>query len=60
MIAVAPLFSWLISIAYASIEGSGWAGIALLSIMLPTLFLIGLLILLVGVFRKKDTETVEK
>ena len=27
--------------------------------MLPTLFLIGLAILLVGVFRKKDTETTD-
>ena len=60
MLAITPLFSWLISNAYASIEGSGWAGVAMLSIMLPILFLVGLVILLVGVFRKKETETIEK
>ena len=60
MLAIAPLFSWLISITYASIEGSGWAGVAMMGIMLPILFLVGLVILLVGVFRKKETETIEK
>ena len=60
MLAIAPLFSWIISIIYASIEGSGWAGIALISIMLPILFLVGLVILVVGVFRKKDTEIIEE
>ena len=59
MFAIAPLLSWLISMIYASIEGTGWAGFALISIMLPTLFLSGLVILLVGVFRKKDTETID-
>ena len=34
-------------------------GNALISIMLLTLFLIGLVILLVGVFRKNDTETID-
>lgn len=60
MLAIAPLFSWIISITYASIEDSGWAGIALMSIMLPILFLAVLVILVVGVFRKKDTEIIEE
>ena len=42
MLAIAPLFSWLISITYASIEGSGWAGVAMMGIMLPILFLVSL------------------
>ncbi|WP_088102886.1 hypothetical protein [Halalkalibacter urbisdiaboli] len=60
MLAIAPLFSWLISITYASVEGSGWAGVALISIMFPIIFLVGLVILLVGIFRKKDPKTIEK
>jgi len=54
MVAIAPFLSWLVSIGYANIEGSGWAGVALLSIMFPLLFLFGLAILLVGIFKKKD------
>jgi hypothetical protein len=52
MVAIAPCLAWTISIAYTMIEGNPWAGIALLAILFPLLFIIGLILLLVGIFKK--------
>ncbi|HWK23630.1 MAG TPA: hypothetical protein VNS08_11430 [Ureibacillus sp.] len=52
MIAIAPFFTWLISIWFAIIVGDGFAGIGLMMIMFPIIFLIGLILLLVGAFMR--------
>lgn len=56
MIAIAPFFTWLISISFAIIVGDGFAGIGLMMIMFPILFIIGIILLLVGVFIKPKQE----
>lgn len=53
MVAIAPLFSWIVSRLYAISEGSGWAGGILMMVMFPILFIVGLVFLLIG-FLKKD------
>lgn len=53
IVIIAPLFSWLASQIYALIEESGWAGIALFGILFPSIFLIGLITLLLGIFGKE-------
>lgn len=53
MIVIAPLLSLSASKIYALIEEDGWAGIALVSILFPVIFLIGLITLLIGVFWKE-------
>jgi hypothetical protein len=58
MLAIAPLFSWVVSILYAINEGDGFAGVALIALMFPFLFLVGLVILLMGIFKKSKTESI--
>ena len=55
MFIICPLFSWLVSMGYAHYERSGWAAVAMLAILYPSTFIIGLVLLLIGIFRKKDT-----
>ncbi|MFC7686476.1 hypothetical protein [Ureibacillus sp. GCM10028918] len=52
MIAIAPFFTWLVSISFAIIVGDGFAGIGLMMIMFPFIFLVGIILLLVGIFVK--------
>ncbi|RUL49882.1 MULTISPECIES: hypothetical protein [Lysinibacillus] len=52
MLAITPLLSWLISITVAIIVQDGWAAVGLMMILLPLFFVIGLIILLVGIFKK--------
>ncbi|UZM97598.1 hypothetical protein OL548_21060 [Lysinibacillus sp. MHQ-1] len=52
MVVIAPLFAWVVSILYGIKEGDGFAAVGLMVILFPFLFLIGLVILLVGVFKK--------
>ena len=54
MFVICPLFSWLVSMGYAHYEQSGWAAVAMLAILYPSTFIAGLVILLMGIFRKKD------
>ncbi|MEZ0481179.1 hypothetical protein [Planococcus sp. SSTMD024] len=54
MFVICPLFSWLVSMGYAYYEQSGWAAVAMLAILYPSTFIIGLVLLLMGIFRKKD------
>lgn len=57
MIAIAPIFSWLVSISFAIIVEDGFAGIGLMMVMFPFIFLIGIIMLFIGVFTK--TKQVE-
>ncbi|WP_291759128.1 hypothetical protein [Lysinibacillus sp. UBA5990] len=52
MLIIVPLFAWVISILYGIKEGDGFATVGLMAILFPTLFLVGLVILLVGAFKK--------
>lgn len=54
MLAIAPLFSWVVSILYGINEGDGFAAASLMMLMFPLLFLVGLVILLMGIFLKKS------
>ncbi|QPA56415.1 hypothetical protein [Lysinibacillus sphaericus] len=51
MVVIAPLFAWVVSILYGIKEGDGFAAVGLMVILFPFLFLIGLVIFLVGVFK---------
>ena len=52
MLVISTFFTWLVSISFAIIVGDGFAGIGLMMIMFPLIFIIGLILLLVGVFKK--------
>ncbi|WP_285396376.1 hypothetical protein [Lysinibacillus sp. fls2-241-R2A-57] len=52
MLVIAPLFSWGVSTLYGVYEGEGFASVALMMVMFPLLFLIGLVLLLIGIFKK--------
>ncbi|QCR31204.1 hypothetical protein [Lysinibacillus sp. SGAir0095] len=52
MFAIAPFFTWLVSISFAIMVGDGFAGIGLMLIMFPIILLIGIVLLLVGIFIK--------
>lgn len=54
MFIIAPGLSWLVSMGYGLMEQNGWAGVALLGILFPLMFLIGLVLFLIGIFSKKD------
>ena len=53
MLVIAPLLSWLLGIGYGVYEGDGFAGMGVMMILFPILFLVGLVILLVGIFKKE-------
>ncbi|WP_445505445.1 hypothetical protein [Niallia sp. 03091] len=57
MFGIAPFFSWLVGISFGVYVGDGFAGGALMVLLFGILFFIGLITLLVGIFRK-DTETI--
>lgn len=56
MVAIAPFLSWLIGITYGISVGSGFAAMGIMVMMFAFLFLIGLISLLIGIFRKETTE----
>ncbi|HYK74401.1 MAG TPA: hypothetical protein VEV44_15000 [Pseudoneobacillus sp.] len=58
MFAITPLFSWLVSILFAVSVGDGFAAVALMMLLLPLFFVIGLSMLLIGIFRKEKTESI--
>ncbi|WP_157842774.1 hypothetical protein [Bacillus alkalisoli] len=53
MVCIAPLLSWIVSVQYGIKDGDGFAGIALMMVMFPIIFLVGLIILFMGVYRQK-------
>ncbi|MBM6619555.1 hypothetical protein [Bacillus suaedaesalsae] len=56
MFLIGPILSWTLSLIYADLEGDGFAGVALLMLLLPIIFVIGLIILITG-FVKKEGKT---
>ena len=48
-----PFLGWSISIQVAIAEGDGFAAVAMMMILFPLFFLIGLILLLYGIFKKK-------
>lgn len=54
MLAISPFLSFAIGLTYAVIVGNGWAGLIMFYIS-PVIFIIGLVMLLVGIFKKEET-----
>ena len=52
MFGIAPFLSWLVGISIGVYVGDGFAGAGVMVIMFVILFLIGLITLLVGIFKK--------
>lgn len=52
MVVIAPLLSWLLSFSYGIYEQEGFAAIGMLSLLFPLFFLVGLVVFVVGLFRK--------
>ena len=53
MLIFTPFLGWIISILVGIAEGDGFAAVGMMMILFPAFFIIGLLLLLVGVFRKE-------
>ena len=52
MFVIAPLLSWLIGISYGIYVGEGFAAVGVIIILFPILFIVGLVLLLIGIFKK--------
>lgn len=52
MVAISPFLSFAIGLTYGSITGIGWAIPGTILILFPIGFIIGLSMLLVGIFKK--------
>lgn len=48
-----PFLGWVISILVGIAEGDGFAAVGMIMILFPIFFIIGLVILLVGIFKKE-------
>ncbi|KRF56809.1 hypothetical protein ASG98_07175 [Bacillus sp. Soil531] len=53
---IAPFFSWVVSVLYAISQEEGFAGVALMMLLFPVFFLVGLVTMLIGVFKKESTN----
>lgn len=53
MFSFAPLVSWLLSISYGVYEGSGFAAMALMMVTFPIFLIVGVVILVMGLYRLK-------
>lgn len=53
---IAPFFSWAVSILFAISQEEGFAGVALMMLLFPIFFLVGLVTMLIGVFKKESTN----
>ncbi|WP_234402386.1 hypothetical protein [Oceanobacillus damuensis] len=51
MIAIAPLSSFIIAIIYAIYVADGFAGVAVLGLLFPVFFLVGLVVLIIGIYK---------
>lgn len=56
MVAIAPFLSFLIGMTFGMIVSSGWTIGGITVILFPIIFLVGLITLLMGICRKKETE----
>lgn len=54
MLAIAPFLSFSVGLSYAFIVQNGWAAM-IMWLLFPIIFVIGLCLLLVGIFKKKWT-----
>ena len=52
MFIFAPGLSWLIGMSVGVLVGDGFAGGAMMVILFPIVFIIGLILLLIGIFKK--------
>jgi amino acid transporter len=57
MVPISPALAFAIGLTYAVSVGSGWAGLIMWYIF-PFVFIVGLVMLLVGIFKKEETEIV--
>ncbi|WP_240793362.1 hypothetical protein [Psychrobacillus vulpis] len=53
MFIITPFLGWIISILVGIIEGDGFAAVGMMMLLFPTFFIIGLVLLIVGFFRKE-------
>ncbi len=53
MLAISPFLSFAIGLTYAAITENGWAALIMWYIF-PVIFVIGLIVLLIGIFKKKE------
>ncbi|QTL52552.1 hypothetical protein [Priestia aryabhattai] len=53
MLTIAPFLSFAIGLTYAVIAENGWAALIMWYIF-PVIFVIGLIVLLIGIFKKKE------
>ncbi|WP_226683219.1 hypothetical protein [Sutcliffiella horikoshii] len=56
MLSIAPFFSWIVAMLVAVNAGDGFAGVAIMWLMVPILFLIGVGMLGAGVYKKVTGE----
>ncbi|CAG9622498.1 hypothetical protein [Sutcliffiella rhizosphaerae] len=56
MFSIAPLFTWLVAISYGVMVGEGFAAVAVMGIMFPVIFLIGIGILAAGIYKNVTGE----
>ncbi|MEI2443440.1 hypothetical protein V8V73_23040, partial [Priestia megaterium] len=56
IVIIAPSFSWAVSILFAISQEEGFAGVALMMLLFPFFFLVGLVTLLIGVFKKESAN----
>ena len=57
MVAIAPFLSFSIGLTYAILVKNGWAAL-IMWYLFPLIFIIGLIMLMVGIFKKKETEAI--
>ncbi|MES5266770.1 hypothetical protein [Priestia megaterium] len=53
---IAPFFSWTVSILFGINQGDGFAAAGLMMLLFPIFFLIGIVTLLIGIFKKESTN----
>ncbi|MEI2340265.1 hypothetical protein FA002_26030 [Priestia megaterium] len=51
---IAPFFSWVVAILFGINQGDGFAAVGLMMMLFPLFFLIGLVTLLIGIFKKDN------
>ncbi|NLP50053.1 hypothetical protein [Bacillus sp. RO1] len=56
MLSIAPFFSWIVSMIVAVNAGDGFAGVAVMWLMFPVLFLIGVGMVGAGVYKRVTEE----
>ncbi len=56
MLSIAPFFSWIVAMIVAVSVGDGFAGVAVMWLMVPILFLIGVGMLGAGMYKKVTGE----